>query len=88
MTSLRMVNYAALPVLLAAAWLGWNWPWGLLFLWWAVPSILGGQAFLVGEIRRDTDPVLFWIVTALWALFGVLMIAADLFPVFYATWLT
>jgi len=86
MNILRLLNYAALPVLLVATWLGLYWPWGLLFLWWLVPSVASGQAFLVDDINRKDDPILFWAVVTLWALFGAMMIAADLFPQ-YASWL-
>lgn len=76
----RLIDYIALPILLVAAWFGIYWGWGLLFLWWAVPSVMFGQAFLVHEIDRSEDPVLFWIVVILWALFGAMMIAVSLFP--------
>jgi hypothetical protein len=80
MSHARTANYLALPVLLAAALLGFYWVWGLLFLWWTIPTILNGQAFLVFEINRDDDPVLFWAIVCLWALSGLMMLAASLFP--------
>ncbi len=80
MSYARTANYIALPVLLAAAILGYYWVWGLLFLWWTIPTILNGQAFLVFEINRDDDPVLFWAIVCLWALSGLMMLAASLFP--------
>ena len=76
----RTANYIALPILLAAAVLGYYWVWGLLFLWWSIPTILNGQAFLVFEINRDDDPVLFWAIACLWALSGLMMLAASFFP--------
>ncbi len=84
----RIANYVALPLLLAATWLGLNWPWGLVFIWWAWPSIRAGEAFLVDVVSLEEDPILFWAVTTLWVLFGVLMVAVDLFPTFYPSWLT
>ncbi len=80
MSHARTANYIALPVLLVAAVLGYYWVWGLLFLWWTIPTILNGQAFLVFEINRDDDPVLFWAIVCLWALSGLMMLAANLFP--------
>ncbi|WP_052261645.1 hypothetical protein [Leisingera sp. ANG-M1] len=82
----RLLNYIAFPVLTGAAVLGIYWIWGLLFLWWLVPAVISGQSFFVFEISRSEDPLLFWAVAALWALFGVMMIAASLFPQ-YAAWL-
>jgi hypothetical protein len=86
MTRERILNYFALPILLVAAWFGLYWVWGLMFLWWLVPAVLSGQAYLVFEVNRDEDPVLFWAVVLAWALFGAMMIAASLLP-HYAPWL-
>ncbi|WP_212744796.1 hypothetical protein [Parasedimentitalea maritima] len=86
MSRQRILNHIAFPVLVAAAALGLYWVWGLLFLWWLVPAIRSGQAHFVFEVDRGEDPVLFWAVVALWAVFGAMMIAASLFPQ-YASWL-
>lgn len=86
MTKTHLLNYIALPVLLGAAFFGLYWVWGLMFLWWLVPSVTTGQTMLVTEINRDADPIMFWAVVTLWALFGLMMIAANLFPA-YAAWL-
>ncbi|MBT2132297.1 hypothetical protein [Aliiroseovarius lamellibrachiae] len=86
MSNTRVINYVALPILLIAAVMGLYWVWGLLFLWWLVPTIMTGQTALVFDVTRDEDPILFWIVAILWALFGLMMIAANLFPA-YAIWL-
>ena len=86
MISQRTLNYIAFPVLVCAAALGIYWIWGLLFLWWLVPAVMSGQAHFVFEVGRSEDPLLFWAVALLWALFGIMMIAASLFPQ-YAPWL-
>ncbi|KIC41897.1 hypothetical protein RA27_00300 [Ruegeria sp. ANG-R] len=80
MSRARTANYIALPILLTAAVFGFYWVWGLLFIWWIIPTILNGQAFLVFEINRDDDPLLYWAIVCLWALSGLMMIAASLFP--------
>lgn len=76
----RVLNYIALPVLMLAVVLSQYWVWGLMFLWWLVPSVMGGEVNLISGIRRDEDPILFWAVAVLWAGFGIMMIAASLFP--------
>ena len=86
MTRERLTNHIALPVLILAAVLGSYWVWGLMFLWWLVPAVMSGQAYLVFEVNRDEDPILFWAVVITWALFGAMMVAASLFPQ-YAPWL-
>lgn len=82
----RILNYIAFPILGATAVLGIYWIWGLLFLWWLVPAVISGQAHFVFEVSRSKDPLLFWAVVILWALAGVMMIAASLYPQ-YAPWL-
>ena len=86
MSRARLINYLALPVLLVAAIMGLYWVWGLLFLWWLVPALSTGYAHLVFEVDRREDPILFWIVVAMWAAFGLMLIATALFPQ-YAPWL-
>ncbi|WP_420584807.1 hypothetical protein [Ruegeria sp.] len=80
MSAARSSNYIALPILLVATALGLYWVWGLLFVWWIVPTILNGQAFLIFEVNRDDDAFLYWAIVCLWALSGLMMIAASLFP--------
>ncbi len=80
MSPTRTANYIALPVLLAATAFGIYWVWGLLFVWWVIPTIMNGQTFLMFEVNRDEDPALFWAILALWVVLGVMMIAASLFP--------
>ncbi|WP_170763099.1 hypothetical protein [Ruegeria lacuscaerulensis] len=86
MTHARIINHIAFPLLVLAAILGIYWIWGLMFLWWVVPSVMAGKAYLVFEVSRDEDPILFWLVVGLWATFGCMMIVASLLPG-YAAWL-
>ncbi len=83
----RPVQVGVFIVLVVSAFLGWQWPWGLLFLYWTVPSVISGQAFLLGPVQRDKDPIFFWAIVLVWALFGALMIAADIFPGLTRTYL-
>lgn len=69
-----------LAAMLGALYMNWSWPWGFLFIYWAVPSFLGGEAFLIGPITREESPVLFWVVTILWLLLGVMMVLVDAAP--------
>ena len=80
MTVPRWLTALVLVGLLVALYLNWSWPWGLLFIYWAVPSIWTGEAHLIGAIRRVEAPFLFWMVTVLWVVLGVLMILVDAAP--------
>ena len=68
----------AIPVLLLATWQEWYWVWGFLFLYWALPGLWSGQVYLLEPIERLRNPILFWIITAMWAGFGLWTIVADL----------
>ena len=74
----RWLTIVAIPVLVIATFMSWYWIWGCLFLYWAVPALRSGEAFLVEPIQRLQNPVLFWIITAMWAGFGIWTIVADL----------
>lgn len=76
----RWTLYLVIVGLLLALYMNWSWPWGLLFIYWAVLAMFAGEAFLIGPISREHDPDLFWIVTVLWALLGVMMILVDVAP--------
>jgi len=74
----RLPTIIAIPILLIATYLEWYWVWGVLFVYWAVPAVLSGEVFLVEPIMRSDQPILFWIITAMWLGFGVWTIVADL----------
>jgi len=69
----------ALVVLLAATALGWMWVWGVFFFYWAVVGIVGQQAFVVQTVRRDENPVLFWVIGVSWLALSCLMILSSVF---------
>ena len=83
----RPLNYIAFVTLIAALFLWWQWPWGLLFIYWVVPAIKTGEAHLLGPVAREQDPFLFWAIVTLWTLFGVVMVLADIAPNFTAIYI-
>ncbi|MEM7428208.1 MAG: hypothetical protein AAF441_19125 [Pseudomonadota bacterium] len=68
----------ALAVLVLATVREWYWLWGLLFIFWSIQGLRSGQAFLIEDISRDDDPVLYWLISAMWAGFGLWYVYADL----------
>ncbi len=80
MTQSRMVNYVTFVVLMPATAMGYQSLWGLLFLYWTIPNFYSGHAFLLSDVTRDEDPILFWLIQIAWVVLGLVMVAADFFP--------
>lgn len=80
MTQSRILNYATFAVLMVATAMGYQSLWGLLFLYWTIPNFYSGHAFLLSDVTRDEDPILFWLIQIAWVVLGLMMIAADFLP--------
>ncbi|PID95893.1 MAG: hypothetical protein CSA85_00025 [Alphaproteobacteria bacterium] len=76
----RLLNYITFAVLMVATALGFQSLWGLLFLYWTVPNFATGHAFLLSNVTRAKDPLLWWLVQIAWIVLGVMMIASDFLP--------
>lgn len=75
------IKWRSLIALLAiyiAVWRDWNWVWGVLFLIWTVPSFYSGRTFLVEDVERGDDPILFWTILVTWLVLSLALIAMDL----------
>lgn len=81
MTQARALNYATFAALMIATVLGYQSLWGLLFLYWTIPNFRSGRAFLLSDVTRDEDPVLFWLIQIAWVALGLMLIAIDFVPV-------
>lgn len=68
---------AALVLVLVSSALGLYSVWGVIFIAWVVASGQNGTTHLVEEIHRADNPLLFWLIAAMWGLFGLSMIAYD-----------
>lgn len=76
----RVLNYVVFAVLMASTALGFQSLWGLLFLYWTIPNFYAGHAFLVSDVSREEDPILFWLIQLAWVVLGVMLILADFLP--------
>ncbi len=79
-TQSKLPTVVALAVLLFATPMGWQWVWGILFLYWAVSGIVTGHAFVVQTVQRAENPVLFWLISVTWLILSGLTIFYDFFP--------
>lgn len=80
MTQARRLNYVTFAVLMIATALGYQSPWGLMFLYWTIPNFQSGHAFLLSDVTRDDDPILFWLIQIAWAVLGLMLVALDFIP--------
>ncbi|MBL4785006.1 MAG: hypothetical protein JKY49_06215 [Cohaesibacteraceae bacterium] len=80
MSRSKPFTFVALIISAVTIYLNWYWPWGLLLFWWVYQSRQSGETYFVEDIKRGENPVLFWIILAMWAAFGVIAILYDVFP--------
>lgn len=80
MPNQRLLNYIIFAILMVATALGYQSLWGLLFLYWTIPNFFSGHAFLLSDVTRAEDPLLFWLIQIAWVTLGLMMIAADVLP--------
>ena len=76
----QVINFAVFAALMVATWFRWYSPWGVLFIYWIIPSFFSGRAILVSEVTREETPVLFWLVQLAWLALGIMMILMDFVP--------
>ena len=80
MNNSRIQNYVVFAVLMVATAMGYQSLWGLLFLYWTIPNFVTGHAFLLSDVTRDKDPILFWLIQIAWVVLGLVMILGDFLP--------
>jgi hypothetical protein len=80
MTQSRTLNYLTFAVLMTTTAMGYQSLWGLLFLYWTIPNFYSGHAFLLSDVTREEDPILFWLIQIAWLVLGLFMVAADFIP--------
>ncbi len=80
MTRSRQLNYATFAMLMVSTALGYQALWGLLFLYWTIPNFYSGHAFLLSDVIRDDDPILFWLIQIAWVVLGLLLVVLDFLP--------
>lgn len=77
LTRFKPLTLVALIAIYAAAWFNWNWLWGLLLLFWVIPSLVTGKVYLVELISRADNPVYYWLITGTWVLMSVYLLVAS-----------
>jgi len=44
------------------------WIIGLLFIFWTMQALRDKRAFIIEEIRKENNPILYWIIVITWAI--------------------
>ncbi|UJH66438.1 VOC family protein [Allomuricauda sp. SCSIO 65647] len=50
---------------------GWPWIWALFFAFWVYMDLRSGYTHLFEPVQKKQNPLLYWIVVAMWAFLGV-----------------
>jgi hypothetical protein len=77
MTRARLLNYITFVALMVATVSGYQSLWGLLFIYLTFYNFYTGHAFLLSDVTRDEDPILFWLVQIAWVVLGLFMLLSD-----------
>ena len=53
--------------------LNWQWIWGILSLYWVLPSFFTGVTYFIEPIERKENPILYWLIIITWVAFSIAM---------------
>lgn len=67
----------ALILIYLAVLLEWNWVWGVLFIFWTIPSLYSGEVHLVQSVTKKDHPVLYWLIILTWIVLSMILILTD-----------
>lgn len=83
-SNIKWKTISGLVIIAVATASGWDWIWGLLFLFWLSLDLKNGVAYFLEPVPRSTNPILFWIIIATWFAFAVVTIGGYFRPdIFY-----
>ncbi|MCH4887087.1 hypothetical protein EZV73_05875 [Acidaminobacter sp. JC074] len=51
---------------------------GILYLTWAIQDLQSGYAFILEDVSRDANPILYYITCSIWLLGGLYVLAEPL----------
>ncbi|WP_421903562.1 B12-binding domain-containing radical SAM protein [Maridesulfovibrio sp.] len=79
--NLKWKSILALALIGTAVLMDMPWLWGILFLLWVIMDLKNRQTYLLEEIPRDSNPILYWIIVTMWFCFT--MAALSWHPAVY-----
>lgn len=55
--------------------MGWQWAWGILFLYWVIPDMFRGVTYFIEPVERQNNPFLFWLIVISWILMSLVALS-------------
>lgn len=52
---------------------------GFLYILWAILDLKSGYAYIVEDVTREKNPILFWLIVLVWLFSGVYIFLKDIF---------
>lgn len=63
------------------------WLWGVLFLWWGINDLRKRHTYLMDDISRSENPILYWVIVILWLVLALWALSsAPVLDDFRAAW--
>lgn len=72
MNNLKWKTLIALAMIYIAIFFNQMWLIGLLFLFWTFESLKNRRAYIIEDIKREENPILYWIIVVTWFLVALL----------------
>ena len=71
---------AILGILMVIGAIIFNWPllFGVLYLTWGIEDIESGYAFILENVNRRDNPILYWITVIIWMASGLYVVSETL----------
>lgn len=71
---------AIIGIILVMAGIIFNWSilFGVLYITWAIMDIQSGYAFILEDVSRAENPILYWITVMIWLLSGLYVVSEEL----------
>ena len=63
---IKWKTYIGIILVTTATYLGINWVWGALFIFWAITDLVHGRTFFIEEVSKSTHPYTYWLVIIVW----------------------
>lgn len=86
MRTIKWRTITALILIYIAVFMGWEWMWGILFLYWVIPDVFSGITYFVEPIYKKETPNLYWVIVLSWVGMAVYSLSTLFIDYNYFYW--